>query len=54
MTRAYKWDKPTAGQLAAWELIRAGVTYRRAAQILGVSKSTIQQRIEAMRRRATW
>jgi transposase len=50
--RAYKYDTPTEGQLRAWRLVvREGKTFRQAAQILGVSKSTIQQRIEAMRQR---
>jgi transposase-like protein len=48
-TRAVKWDHATEGQLQAWRLVRSGMSYRQAARALGVSKSTIQQRIEAMR-----
>lgn len=42
---------PTEGQRQAWALVQSGKSFRQAARELGVSKGTIQQRIEAMRRR---
>ena len=52
-TRERLWDTPpTPGQLRAWQLVvKEGKSFRHAAKELGVSKGTIQQRIEAMRRR---
>jgi len=50
-SRPHKWDKPSPGQVKAWEMVRSGMSFRQVAKALGVSRSTVQQRIEAMRRR---
>jgi transposase len=40
----------TEKQKQAWALIWAGMSFRQAARELGVSKGTIQQRVEAVRK----